>query len=105
MLVQEVEKEERPIYFVSRTLHAAKTRYQMIEKVALALVLTARRIRLYFQNHTITVRTDYPIVKILSKPDLTRRMIGWSVELSMFDIGYEPRGAIKSQCLANFPSS
>jgi len=29
-------------------------------------------------------------------------MIGWSVELSEFDIKYEPRGAIKSQCLADF---
>jgi len=29
-------------------------------------------------------------------------MIGWSVELSEFDIRYEPRGAIKSQCLADF---
>jgi len=29
-------------------------------------------------------------------------MIGWSVELSEFDIRYEPRGAIKSQCLAGF---
>jgi len=74
----------------------------MIEKVALALVLTARRMRSYFQNHTITVNTNYPIYKILSKPDLEGRMIGWSVELSEFDIKYEPRGAIKSQCLADF---
>ena len=74
----------------------------MIEKVALALVLTARRMRPYFQNHSITVRTDYPIFKILSKPDLAGRMIGWSVELFEFDIHYEPRGAIKSQCLADF---
>jgi len=29
-------------------------------------------------------------------------MIGWSVELSEFDIRYEPRGAVKSQCLAGF---
>ena len=41
-------KEERPVYFVSRTLQAAKTRYQMIEKVEFALVLTARRMRPYF---------------------------------------------------------
>ena len=33
-LVPEVEKEERPVYFVSRTLHTAETRYQLIEKVA-----------------------------------------------------------------------
>jgi len=29
-------------------------------------------------------------------------MIGWSVELPGFNIRYEPRGAIKSQCLADF---
>jgi len=74
----------------------------MIEKVALALVLTARRMRPYFQNHAITVKTNYPIYKILSKPNLAGRMIGWSVELSEFDIRYEPRYAIKSQSLANF---
>ena len=74
-LVQEIEGEEQPIYFVSRTLHAVETRYQIIEKVALALVLTARRICPYFQNHSITVRTDYPIFKILSKLDLAGRMI------------------------------
>lgn len=72
-LVQEVENEGRPIYFVSRTLHAAKTRYQMIEKVTLVLVLMmASRMRPYFQNHSITVRTDYLIFKILSKSDLAR---------------------------------
>jgi len=101
-LVQEVNKEERPVYFVSHTLHAAETRYQMIEKLALALVLTARRTRPYFQNHAITVKTNYPIYEILSNPDLAGRMIGWSVELSEFDIRYESRGAIKSQCLADF---
>jgi len=74
----------------------------MIEKVALALVLTTRWMHPYFQNHSIIVRTIYPIFKILSKPDLAGRMIGWSVELFEFDIRYEPRGTIKSQCLADF---
>jgi len=48
------------------------------------------------------VRTDYLIFKILYKPDLAEHMIGSSIELSEFDIRYEPRGAIKSQCLADF---
>ena len=78
-LVQEVENEERPIYFVSRTLHATEMRYQMIKKVVLALVLTTRKMRPYFQNHSLTVRIDYPIFKILYKPDLEGRMIGWSI--------------------------
>ncbi|MCI43522.1 gag-pol polyprotein, partial [Trifolium medium] len=29
-------------------------------------------------------------------------MVAWSVELSEFDIAYVPRGAIKSQVLADF---
>jgi len=53
-------------------------------------------------NHSITLRTNYPLFKIFSKPNLAERMIGWSVELSEFDIQYQSRGAIKSQCLADF---
>jgi len=101
-LVQEVEGEQRPVYFTNRTLQEAETRYQMIEKVALALVLTARRMRPYFQNHEVIIRIDYPIARILSKPDLAGRMITWSIEFSKYAIGYEPRGAIKAQVLADF---
>jgi len=74
----------------------------MIEKVALALIITARRMRMYFQNHKITVKTNFPVAKILTKLDLVGRMIGWAVELSEFHIKYQPRGAIKSQALADF---
>ena len=76
VLVQEIEVEERPIYFVSRVLHGAEVRYQMIEKVSLALIITARRMQMYFQNHQVIVKTNYPIMKILTKPDLVRQMIG-----------------------------
>jgi len=48
------------------------------------------------------VKTDYPIRKVLTKPDLIGRMIMWSVELSEFGITYEPRGPIRSQYLADF---
>jgi len=70
VLVQEINFEERPVYFVSRALHGTEIRYQTIEKVAMALIITARQMRMYFQNHRIIVRTNYPIVKILTKLDL-----------------------------------
>ncbi|XP_045791855.1 uncharacterized protein LOC123886594 [Trifolium pratense] len=101
-LVQEVEGEEKPIYFVSRTLRGAETRYQRIERLSLAVVVTARKLRQYFQSHKIVVRTDYPIKNVLRKLDLAGRMVAWSVELSEFDITFSPRGAIKSQRLADF---
>jgi len=74
----------------------------VVEKLALSLVHAARRLRPYFQNHNITVKTDYPIQKILQKPDLAGQMSSWAVELSEFNIRYEPHGPIKAQCLIDF---
>jgi hypothetical protein len=101
-LVQEVEGEEKPVYFVSKILKGAETRYQKIEKLALAVVSTARRLRQYFQVHQIIIKTDYPIKQVLRKPDLAGRMVAWSIELSEYDIIFSPRGSIKSQVLADF---
>jgi len=94
VLVQETDNTQHPVYFVSRTLQDPETRYQMVEKLALSLVNAARRLHPYFQNHSITVKTDYPIQKILQKPDLAGRMSSWAVELSEFNIRYEPHGPI-----------
>ena len=68
----------------------------MVEKLAQSLVHAARRLRPYFQNHTIIVKTDYPIQKIVQKSDLAERMSSWAVELSEFNIRYEPHGPIKA---------
>ncbi|WJX72831.1 hypothetical protein P8452_56671 [Trifolium repens] len=101
-LVQEIKGEEKPIYFVSRTFKGAEAKYQKIEKLSLAVIVTARKLRQYFQSHKIVVKTDYPIKNVLRKPDLAERMVAWSVELSEFDITFSPRVAIKSQILADF---
>ena len=62
----------------------------------------ARRLQPYFHNHQIIVRTNYPISKILRKPELPGRMVTWSMELSEYGIKYEPRGPIKAQSLEDF---
>ena len=46
--------------------------------------------------------TDMLIHKVLQKPDITGRMVRWVVELSEFDMQYEPRGPIKGQVYAYF---
>ncbi|XP_014498730.1 uncharacterized protein LOC106759872 [Vigna radiata var. radiata] len=100
-LIQE-DPQFKLIYFLSRSLKETEVRYQKLEKIALSLSYVARRLRPYFQGHQVIVRTDYPIAKILRKPDLAGRMIGWSVELSEFGLQYEPRGSLKGQHLADF---
>ncbi|GAU47407.1 hypothetical protein TSUD_403880 [Trifolium subterraneum] len=85
-----------------KIFRGAEIRYQKIEKLSLAVVTTARRLRHYFQSHKIIVKTDHPIKHVLKKPNLARRMVVWAVELSEYDITFVPRGNIKSQILADF---
>ena len=73
-----------------------------MEKLILALVTTARRLRPYFQAHTIKVPTEHPMRQILHKPETSGRLIKWAIELSEFDIRYKPRTAVKGQVLADF---
>ena len=73
-----------------------------MEKLAFALVIAARRLKPYFQAHTIVVLTDKPLRKAMSSPEAARRMALWLVELSEFDIQYCPRTAIKGQVVADF---
>jgi len=102
VLVQEQDQIQKPIYFVSKALQGAETRYQALEKAALAVVFSARRLRHYFHSFTVAVMTNLPIQKVLQKPDVAGRMVRWAVELSKFDIQYEPRGSIKGQVYADF---
>jgi len=50
VLVQEVNGEQWPIYFISRTLQEPEMRYQMTEKITLALITAARRMRHTFRT-------------------------------------------------------
>lgn len=62
----------------------------------MAVVYAARRLKMYFQSHRITVKIDYLVEKILLKPNLARHMIAWSVELSEFGLTFKSREPIKS---------
>jgi len=89
------QKDQKSVYFVGRALQDAETRYQLIEKAALVVVYAARRLRPYFQSHPVTVKTDYPVGKILLRPELAKRMISWLVELSEFGLKFESREPIR----------
>ena len=73
-----------------------------MEKLILALVTTSRKLRPYFQAHTIEVPTEYPMKQILHKPETSGRLMKWAIELSEFDIRYKPRSIVKGQIFVDF---
>ena len=80
----------------------AETRYPEIEKLALALVISTRKLRPYFHSHPVRVLTNYPLRQVLQKPDASSQLQKWAIELSQFEIEFQTRPAIKGQALVDF---
>ena len=74
VLIKEENKKQRPVFYTSKMLLDAETRYSDLEKMVLALVTVKKKLRHYFESQPITVVTNFPIRQILSKPDLSRRL-------------------------------
>ncbi|XP_024024878.1 uncharacterized protein LOC112092580 [Morus notabilis] len=73
VLIRNEERVQLPVYYVSKRLLDAESRYSEMKQLALALMIASRKLRHYFHAHTI-----------------------------QFDIKYVPRAAIKGQALADF---
>ena len=56
---------QRPVYYVSKSLHEAKIRYLPLEKAILAVVHATLKLSHYFQAHTIVVLTQLPLQSLL----------------------------------------
>lgn len=95
VLVREKAGVEYPIYYVNKVMLDAETRYTDQKKLALALLVSCKKLQLYFQTHTVVVSTNQLLKQILQRPDLFGRLVKWSFVLSDFDIQYKLMIAIK----------
>ncbi|XP_013608052.1 PREDICTED: uncharacterized protein LOC106314775 [Brassica oleracea var. oleracea] len=102
VLVREEENKQLPIYYVSKALLDAETRYSHLENLALALIVAACKLRPYFQAHPIVVVTSFPVKLVLHKPEVSGRLAKLAVELGEYDVIFRPATVIKSQVLADF---
>ncbi|XP_022848717.1 uncharacterized protein LOC111371020 [Olea europaea var. sylvestris] len=102
VLVREENECQVPVYYVSKALFPAETCYPDMEKLALALITASRKLRPYFQAHSIEVLTNFPLKQVLQRTDASGRLLKWAIEINEFDLLFRPRHAVKGQALANF---
>ncbi|XP_050270008.1 uncharacterized protein LOC126714030 [Quercus robur] len=72
---------QQPMYYISKTLVDAETRYLPLEKLVLALVHATRKLPHYFQAYTVFVLTEYPLQSLLKRLDFTDRIAKWGTQL------------------------
>jgi ribonuclease HI len=83
-------------------LSETKIRYPQIQKLLYAVILTQRKLRHYFESHTVTVVSSFPLGEIIQCREASGRIAKWAVEIMGETILFAPRKAIKSQVLADF---
>ena len=66
---------QRPIYYVSKSLHEAEVRYLPLEKAILAIVHAIHKPPHYFQSHTVVVLTQLPLRSLLRSANYMRRIV------------------------------
>ena len=98
LLAQEDDDgNEQPIYYVSKILKDAETRYLRIEKACLMIIYASQKLKRYFSTHQILLVTkSHPIKALLHQPILMGRIAQWLVLLSQYDIGLRTPKAVKN---------
>jgi hypothetical protein len=60
-----------------------------VEKICYAVVMSARKLRYYFDAHTIRVLIDQPLHDIFGNRGSSERIDKWAIELSKYVVDFE----------------
>ena len=92
---------QRPVYYVSKSLHKAEVHYLPLENAILVVVHGTCKLPHYFQSHMVVVLTQLPLRSLLQSADYTMRIAKWGTILGAFNIKNMPRTSGKGQVLAD----
>jgi ribonuclease HI len=102
VIIQVQDGKERVVFYLSRRMLDAETRYPEIEKLCLCLFFTCTKLRhILLSAETIVICKSDVIKHMLSAPVLKGRLGKWMFALSEFDVRYQPAKAVKGQALAD----
>nr|ABA97918.1 retrotransposon protein, putative, Ty3-gypsy subclass [Oryza sativa Japonica Group] len=73
-----------------------------VQKLTGCMAALSRKLSHYFQGHSDTVDTSFPLGDILHNREANGRIAKWALELMSLDLSFKLRTSIKSQALVDF---
>ena len=108
----DMEFQERPIAYASRTLTSAERNYSQIEKEALAIVFGIQKFHQYLYGRRFTLWTDHKPLTLILGPKkgipvlAASRIQRWAIQLSAYQFDIKYRSTDKNgnaDTLSRFP--
>jgi ribonuclease HI len=102
VVIQVHDNKERVVFYLSRRMLDAETRYPDVEKLCLYLFFTCTKLLHILLSAEIIIICKSDVIKhTLSAPVLKGRLGKWMFALSEFDIRYQPAKAVKGQAIVD----
>jgi hypothetical protein len=98
VLIQVHDNKERAVFYLSRRMLEAETRYPDIKKLCLCLFFTCTKLHHILLSAEVIIICKSDVIKHMqSAPVLRGRLGKWMFALSEFDIRYNPRRRSKGK--------
>jgi hypothetical protein len=89
-------KQQYLAYFVSKVLAGSKKYFSKVEKICYAVIMSARKLRHYFEAHTVRVLTNHRLHDIFGNKDSSGRINKWATVLLEYIVDFQKHNIIKS---------
>src|SRR3954467_10518873 len=73
---------QRPVYYLSEVLSLSKQNYPHYQKLVYGVYMAAKKLKHYFQEHSIRVVALAPLAEIIGNKDAIGHVEKWAIELA-----------------------